>query len=231
MFKPLCKICGKEKEITFKGESIQYPVYSCPEHSDEDKNEWEIWWTKYHDRYKDKEYWQSLKDRPSCIVGYFCNEFYKCYGYSYKLDYNSPIPYKNREFLVARKLMAMFGEEYMLIPEYIRWVFEKRVKLRKKAVTSFGFFITQDFVNSYFAARAKRNVLKRSSPLPKEFLEWCASEYPDIFERQELATWNDLNGLVNYVKCYGQNNIEYYVVQEAINKGMLSGLEHKSLEG
>lgn len=229
MPKPICKTCGKIKEVTFKGNGIQYPVFSCPEHQDLDKNEWEIWWEKYHDRYKDKECWKSLKDRPSCIVGYFCNEFYKFYGYSYVLDYNNPIPYKNKEFTMARKLMTMFGENYMWIPNYIRWVFDKRVKDRKKAITSFGFFALPDLVNSYFAARASQSVLRRSTPLPKEFLEWCGSTHPQIFERQELGTWNDLNGLVTHVKIYGEEGLEWQIVKEAIGRKLLFGLEHRKL--
>jgi len=229
--KPTCKICGLEKEVTFKGNGIKYPVFSCPNHQETDRNEWELWWTKYHDRYKDKEFWEKPKDRPSCIVGYFCNEFQKFYGYTYVLDYSNPIPYKNKEFVAARKIMLMFADQYMLIPNYIKWVFEKRVKDRKRSVTSFGFFSTPEIINSYFAARAKSSVLKRSTPLPKDFLAWCECNYPLIFERQELTTWNDLNGLVTHIKSYGEENIEGYIVREAVNRKMLpEGPEYKRLE-
>jgi hypothetical protein len=229
MAKPTCNICGKTKEVTFKGNGIQYPVYSCPDHGDDEKNEWEIWWEKYHDRYKEQEYWNKPADRPSCIVGYFCNEFHKFYGFSFSLDYSNPIPYKNKEFLTARKLLTMFGNDYMLIPEYIRWVFAKRVKNKKKTITSFGFFATPDFVNAYRAAKERSKQIVRATVLPEEFLLWCKENCPNIFNKQELKTWNDLNGLVVHVKCYGDNNIEGIVVNKAIELGLLNGLEQKAL--
>lgn len=227
--KVLCKECGKEKELTFQGNGIQYPVFSCPEHGTE-KNEWEIWWQKYHDRYKDKEYWQRPIDRPSCVVGYFCNEFQKFYGYTYTLDYNNTSPYKSKDFVIARRLLTMFGEDFMLIPGYIKWVFAKRIKTVKKTITSFGFFATSDFVNAYKAARARNLILKRSTPLPNDFLDWCKENCPIIFEKQELSTWNDLNGLVTHIKCYGVDNPEGVVINKAIELGLLQPGQYKKLE-
>jgi hypothetical protein len=226
---PKCNLCGKEKEISFGGNGIQYPIFSCPDHGPDQKNEWEIWWTKYHDLYKDKNAWNNRADLPSCIIGYFCNEYQKFYGSSYVLDYSNPVPYKNKEFVIARRLLTMFGEDHMLIPEFIRWVFAKRVKTMKKAVTSFGFFSTPDFINSYKLARVNSLVLKRSSDLPEEFLDWCKRNCATIFDKQELKTWNDLNGLVIHVKNYGSANTEGAVVFKAIDLGLLNGLEQKAL--
>ena len=228
--RPRCEFCNKEKTVEYQGNGIQYPIYSCPEHGPDERNEWELWWIKYHDRFKSKEYWKSSKDRPSCVVGYFCNEYQKFYGFTYVLDYGSPIPYTNKEFKAARKILTMFGDDFMMVPDYIKWVFAKRVKNTKKTITSFGFFATPDFANSYKAARARSVVLKRSTGLPTDFLEWCRSNHSDIFDKQELNTWNDLNGLVTHVKCYGTDNTEGLVVQEAISRGLLSGMEHKKLE-
>jgi hypothetical protein len=91
---------------------------------------------------------------------------------------------------------------------------------------------TGRFVNEYFQAKERSVVLKRSSVLPKDFLNWCRESCSKIFEKQELETWNDLNGLVTHISSYGSDNIEGFVVKEAVRRGMLeSETTYKKLEG
>ena len=114
---------------------------------------------------------------------------------------------------------------------YVKWVFAKKIKTTNYSVYSFGFFVNPSFVNDYKLDKARAQVLKRSSSLPQDFLDWCSNNYPEIFQYQELKTWNDLNGLITHIKSYGSNNVEGYVVKEAVRLGLLENeLTYKRLE-
>jgi hypothetical protein len=217
--KPKCKICKKEKQIEYEGDRVQYPVFSCPEHGIE-TNEWEKWWNNYSDRGLSKEYWHDKRERPSCVVSYFCNQYYEFYGFPYTLDYSNPIPYKNKEFTMARRIISMFGENYKYIPNYIKWVFKKKVKNRKYPVNSLGFFASSQFVNEYNAARERANKPKRSSSIPERFLQWCRDSYPKIVDYHELQSLNDLNMLIGIAEADPQSE-EMNVIREARLKGII----------
>lgn len=212
-----CKICGEEKEVSFEGNGVQYPVFSCPKHGPDERNEWELWWNKYSDRGLKKEFWHNKKDRPSCVVSYFCHQYEGFYGFPYVMDYSNPIPYKNKDFTMARRIITMFGDNYLYIPNYIKWVFLKKVKSRKYLLNSLGFFASAKFVNEYMSARARYKKPKRSSSIPKDFLEWCKKNYPRVVEYHELESYNDLNML-----SVAQNEKdEKMVIAEARKRGIL----------
>lgn len=210
--KQFCK-CGKIMNITYEGDGIQYPVFSCPEHGI-DKNLWKEWWEKYSDRGLKKEFWKNKRDLPSCIISYFCNQFQKFYNYSYTLDCSSPIPYSNKEFTMARRIITMFGEEHLLIPNYIKWVFVRKVKTKKYPLSSLGFLASSAFVNEYKAERARSQKPKRSSKIPDDFLSWCNENYPETIKNHEVETLNDLNVLIGLAKDK-RNVDEKYIVEEA----------------
>jgi hypothetical protein len=97
-----------------------------------------------------------------------------------------------------------------------------------------GFFTKADIAIRFKNIRAQSRVIRRRTPLPKDFLEWCQSNKPDIFEKQELESWNDLNGLVTHIKSYGSQNVEGGVVEEAVRRKMLlcgpDGVQYRKLE-
>jgi hypothetical protein len=52
-----------------------------------------------------------------------------------------------------------------------------------------------------------------------------------VFEERQLETWNDLNGIVSEVKCYGSEGAAGEVAEEAVRRGMLPpGPEYRKLE-
>jgi len=219
--KQKCKQCGAQLEVTYEGNGVQYPVFTCEKHGSS-TNEWQRWWENYSTRWKERKYWDNPLDKVSCIVGFFCNVYEKFYGHPFTLDILNPIPYKSKTFTMARRILAMFENDAHEIRIYIKWVFAKKVKTIKYPVTSLGFFANASFVNEYKHAKYRSTILKRHSPLPQDFIQWCNDNCPEIFEKQELKTWNDLNALVTYVKSYGKDTIENKVVLEAVNKNMLS---------
>lgn len=228
--KPKCA-CGLEKEVGYSGSGVQYPVFSCPECGPDKVNEWERWWDKYSGLWKDPANWEEKKHHVSCMVGFMCAKFHEFYGHPYKFSFRSPVPFKDKAFTMARRILALFDGDARRAANYVKWAFHFKVRSRNYPITSFGFFASEKFVLEYEHARARAAVLRRSTPLPEEFLVWCRGDEAEIFELQELATWDDLNGLVTHVKCYGADNTEGRVVNEAVKRGMLpAGPEYKKLE-
>lgn len=222
--------CGEKLEISFVGDNVQYPVSSCQK-CGIIKNDWVKWWQNYQHIWKIDEKWDSTKDKVSCLVGFFCDYFYQFYNRPYVFEYANPIPFKDKEFVMARRILAMFEGNAREARTYIKWVFAKRVKPRNYSVTSIGFFASANFVNEYFGAKEKAKILKRCSKLPPDFIQWCVENHAQIFEKQELSTWNDLNGLVTHIISYGEDNIEGTIVKEAVRRGMLKDTKtYKKLE-
>jgi len=229
---PKCA-CGLEKEIAFEGDGVvAYPVFSCPVHGPDKRNEWALWWGEYKDRWRTDKFWDNHADKLSCLMGYFCHFFQKFYERPYTFAFMNPNPYRDKDFVMARRILTMFEWNAREAKVYIRWIFKKRIRNPKYAIHSLGFFASQQFVNEYLHAKARSKVLRRRTPLPKDFLDWCAENCPNIFQLQELQTWNDLNGLILHIKTYGEKGLENVVLEEAVRRNMLTDkYSFKKLEG
>lgn len=213
----------------FEGEEFQYPVFSCPE-CGPCENLWKKWWDQYSGLWRDKANWREKKHALSCLVGFFCEEYRKFYGHPFTFSMATPQPFKSKDFTMARRILAMLGSDMPRAANYIRWVFQFKVRRRNYPVRSIGFFASSDFVNEYNIMRTQAAVLRRSTPLPADFLAWCREHEPAVFELEELAVWNDLNGLVTHVNLYGSGGPEERVVAEAVRRGMLpEGPQHRKL--
>ena len=164
-------------------------------------------------------------------MGFFCAKYAELYGHPFHFEYATPNPYKSKDFIMGRRLLAMFDSDAKAARTYVKWVFTFKIRNADCAINSMGFFVSQKFVAEYMQARARARVLRRSTPLPTEFIQWCLENEPEVFERQELETWNDLNFLVTYVRQNGNDSIEGRVTVEAVRKGMLPpGPSHVNLE-
>jgi hypothetical protein len=191
---------------------------------------WKKWWDQYSQLHKDQANWQEKKHALSCLVGFFCAEYEKFYGHPYTFSVVTPQPFKNKDFTMARRILAMMDGDALRAANYIKWAFHFKVRRRSYPVRSMGFFASADFINDYNVARAQAAVLRRSTPLPPAFLAWCRENEPEIFDRTELAVWNNLNGLVAHVKARGIDGPERRVVEEAVKRGMLPpGPEYRKL--
>lgn len=229
---PRCPECDEPKEIVFAGTVVRYPTFSCPTHGPDKRNEWELWFEKYRDDWRDEGAWEGEANRRlSCLVGYICNKYWEFYGTPYVFAYGSPNPWTDQDFMLVRRLLAMFWQNAREARTYVRWVFAKRIRSPKYTISSMGFFASSKFVNEYFQAKAKSEKLTRSTKLPADFTAWCLQNHPEIFELQQFETWNDLNGLVTHVRSHGTDSVEGRVVCEAINRGMLPDGGYAKLEG
>lgn len=214
--------CGRRKEVTYAGDGVEYPVFACPQCGVDKRNEWELWWGEYRLLWQDNDKWDEPKHKLPCLVGYFCAKYAELYGHPFHFDYATPNPYKSKDFIMGRRLLVMFDGNAKEARTYVKWVFAFKVKSVDYAISSLGFFVSQKFVSEYLQAKTRARVLRRSTPLPTEFVEWCLENESGVFERQELDTWNDLNFMVAYVKQGGNHDsAESRVVCEAVRRGML----------
>jgi len=226
----VCK-CGEDKEVIFAGTGVHYPTFSCHNCGPDKRNEWEIWWLAYKDTWRDDEKWNRPADALVCVVGFFCYYYEQFYDEPFVFSYQSAKPYTDKDFMMARRILTMFNGEAKEVKTYIRWVFAKKIKTPKYEVQGLGFFGLQKFANEYRRAKARTRRLTRFSKLPKAFLYWCKENAADVFNSQELETWNDLNGIVSIIKNYGREGAEWVVAQEAVRRGMLPpGPEFRKLE-
>jgi len=207
--------------VSYAGDGVEYPVFFCPSCGPDKRNEWELWWSEYRLLWQDNSKWEEPKHRLPCLLGFFCAKYADLYGNPFRFTYASPNPYTSKDFIMGRRLLAMFDGDAKAARTYLKWVFAFKIRNTNYVVSSLGFFVSQKFVAEYMHAKARSRVLRRSSPLPTDFVEWCLANEPEIFDRQELETWNDLNGLVTHVKHYGKDDTESRVVTEAVRRGML----------
>lgn len=191
---------------------------------------WKKWWDQYSQLHKDQVNWQEKKHALSCLVGFFCAEYEKFYGHPYIFSIATPQPFKNKDFTMARRILAMLDGDALRAANYIRWAFQFKVRPRNYPVKSLGFFAMSNLINDYNLARTQSAVLRRSTPLPPAFLVWCRESEPEIFNKTEFTIWNNLNGLVAHVKARGTDGPEKRVVEEAVKRGMLPpGPEYRKL--
>jgi hypothetical protein len=207
--------------VSFAGEGVKYPVFACPACGPDKRNEWELWWSDYRHLWQDNGKWDEPRHKLPCLMGFFCAKYAEFYGHPFHFLYANPNPYKGKDFVMARRLLTMFGDDAKAARTYVKWVFAFKIRDTSRVIRSMGFFVSQEFVAEYMRARARARTLRRSTPLPTEFLGWCRENEPDVLDRQELETWNDLNGLVTHVRERGGDDPEGRVVAEAIRRGML----------
>jgi len=114
-------------------------------------------------------------------------------------------PYSCKECKDAWKLLATFKGNANDVRKYIFWIFKKLIR-NNTNITSLGYINTPGIIRKYNIYVAKKSSITRSSKLPKQFIDWCNNNIPEIFEDYELSTINDLGALLNSTKFYGENN-------------------------
>ena len=230
--KQVCHKCDSLLDVVFEGEGVQYPVFTCPECGPQ-KNVWADWWSRYSKLHLNPTAWNGggdKRDLLSCFVGRFCAMYQRFYNSPFTFSYTSPVPFKEKTFVMARRILAMFDGDAVAARKYLEWVFLHKIRTPKYTVRTLGFFASADFANEYRGYLAHLALLRRSTLLPPAFLAWCWENEPEIFDKTEFTVWNNLNGLVAHVKARGTDGPEKRVVEEAVKRGMLPpGPEYRKL--
>lgn len=164
--------------------------------------------------YRDKENWKIKKHQASCILGCFCYAYKKKYGVDFTFIPQNPNPFSSKEIKDIRILLNAFNGDAVSVRKYIKWIFTKAITSSTK-ITSFGYLVTPNLIRKYkLKVRDKPN---RASNLPKSFLSWLKENIPEILERYELSTYNDLSALLSHYNKFS-DSVNLTVEKDVLNQ-------------
>lgn len=197
------------------------PVFICDKCGQK-----ELTWKKFYDEYlhlwKTKENWDKEKDKISCILGFFCHMYRERYNTEYIFVPTSFNPYSSKECKDTRTLLVTFNGNAHEVRKYVYWLFKKCIN-KSTTITSLGYLVTPNIIRKYNLQIISKNILHRESKLPKNFVEWCKTNTPEIFDKYAFETMNDLGAFYSYYKVYAtiENNSEAIVIKEAERLGLI----------
>lgn len=171
------------------------------------------------------------------LLAYFLQKYKSVNGIDFVFSFNKKGPTQTKEMKNASQIWNMFDrgrykqltikeekQEYKIqlvniLKDYINWSFDIKFYGRTTNITGLGLLTTANFMNEFLQWRKnkKNNLPKRKSQLSKEFLLWIESNVPDIINKHQIKTLEDLNGLINYINVYslGNESHEYIVIEKA----------------
>jgi len=212
--------CLGKYSLDFDG---NIPIFTCDTCGHKDVT-WKKFYEEYLQLYKVRENWYEPKNAVSCVLGIFCH----CYREFYQTDYTfvpkTPNPYGIKECRDVWVLLAMFNKNIHDARKYIVWLFGKGLN-KGTSITNFGYILTPALVQKYKLYSIKKNVLNRASKLPENFIEYCKTNFSEIFNTTSLDTMNDLGALLAHVKCYDigfrPDSVEKKVLEAAEQMGLV----------
>jgi hypothetical protein len=196
------------------------PVFVCERCGGRDET-WKKFYTEYLKLYTVEEHWKEPKHQISCILGLFCSEYLKKYNTNYLFVPRNPNPYSAKECRDANLMLATFGKNGLEVRTYIIWAFKFGLGSNAQ-ITSIAYLNAPGLIRKFKLWLEKRKTPTRSTQLPKEFLDWCKIEVPELFTKYTLETINDLGAVLNYARTYSaESQIELKAIQQATTLGLI----------
>lgn len=136
--------------------------------------------------------------KPVHLIAYFCKKYQEQYNIKYSFKFNNPAPTKCFEVFQIKRLGMLLSSKPLIIKEYIDWVYETKVILAKRRLTSISFLTTEGVVTEYkmnvLLAGHKNDNIDRTTPLP--------DKYKEIFNKAQMfvANYGDLAFISNMEK-------------------------------
>lgn len=190
------------------------PVFVCDKCGGRNET-WKKFYAEYLGLYVAKENWEQPKHHVSCVLGLFCAKYREKYHTDYVFVPSNPNPYSAKEVKDIRTMLATFQNQALEVRRYILWAFQYGLGSNAQ-ITSLAYLNAPGLVRKFKLWDQKRNVLTRSTPLPREFLDWCKDNQPTIFTKHSLETLNDLGAILNYARTYPDDSgIELKVLERA----------------
>ena len=191
------KSCGGEYEVGQTDDGLPFLECSKCQHKVED---WIAWYREYSNYWSDESKWDSKRDHPVCLLGWFCHLYKEHYGEQFSLSLNDRGFFRSGELHQIRKLYAGCNGDAKLAKQYVSWVFAKKIAERKRKITSLGFLNVPAMLNEFRQGLAKASQIGRATPLPPGMLRWLDSNVPALSEQATLRDFGDLKTLLTHVK-------------------------------
>lgn len=189
--------CGGTFEVEYNDDNIPTLICDKCEYRIEDWVRWNETYSKY---WQDEEKWASKKDHIVCLLGYFAHLYQEYYGTGFTFSLNEKGLFRGQEAHHIRRTYAMFNSNAELVKAYIKWVFDAKVKLRKRKITSLGFLATPGVVAEFKLALQRSMQIRRDTPLPDTMLSWINEHVPEVRQHATLADHGDLHLLLSHYK-------------------------------
>lgn len=142
--------------------------------------------------------------KPTHVLSYFCNQYYKYYNTHYKFKYNVSQPSKCFEVFQVKRLGEMLSKDPNILIHYINWLFKNKIPNAKRKITSISFINNEFFLKEYKMQTlySQEVTLTRTTKLPESYYEiFKETDYP-------CATYGDLSFL--YLSKEKDNYLDYF---------------------
>lgn len=191
------KKCGAKYEVYYTEDQI--PYLEC-EGCGHKINDWIKWQNEYRDFWKNEERWASKKDHLATLLSYFAHLYEQYYGTAFTFSLNEKGLFRGTEMHHVRRMYAMFDAKVEYARAYMDWLFETKVKQRKRKITSLGFLATPTVITEFKLCLQKKLSICRDTPLPAGMLTWIQSHVPELPNHVALSDHGDLHLLLSHYK-------------------------------
>jgi len=205
------KDCGGTFQVEYTDSSIPFLVCDKCGHRIED---WVRWESDYKGFWQNEAKWTTKKDHLTCLLGFFAHLYQDYYGTAFTFSLNEKGLFRGPEMHQLRKLYGMLDGNVQLARDYISWIFEEKVKMRKKRITSLGFLATASVIQEFKLKRERMSVISRSTPLPEKMLRWVETFAPGVTSVVSLRDFGELNLLLTYYRdghMRGASDIDLFI--------------------
>lgn len=173
----------------------------------------------------------------TCLA-YFCKKYEQANGVVFRLVPGKKGPTLGKEAADFAKLVRMFYPENMdeLSPKfkesakqetmvkiynYINWMFDYKFRNNLGSVNGTRFFHIPAIIVEFERMYAKVLKSRGATTTFSDFLSWCKENAPQIFERHQLESKQDLEMIKAYTEFSPNATEEIKVLQKANELGIL----------
>lgn len=180
-------------------------------------------WQKFFAKFNEIDTLKISQWKEVHILAYIAKRYEEIFGTKFAISVRGA-PSKCTEIYQIKQIMGTLQTTNMkVLKEFIDWTFDNKIIPKKVKLKKIGFFITPGFATEFFLYRKEKQIIKRSTPLPKEYVELSNKFSMDV------ETYGDLAFIkMAYDKANG--NLENSYVQFFGNLEAL-GFELKILDG
>ncbi len=148
---------------------------------------------KFFDKFLEIDSLEVKDWKAAHLIGYFCKKYQDYYNIKYTFKFNNPLPSKCFEVFQMSRIGLLLSSSPNIIKEYIDWVFENKIPLTKRRITSISFLTNEQALNEYkmklLSVSKKSDNISRATLLPEQ--------YKSIFQNLNIFinTYGDLSFL------------------------------------
>lgn len=128
---------------------------------------------KFFDKFKEINNLEKKDYSSTHMIGYFCSKYKEHYNTNYQFKFNTPQPSKCYEVFQIKKLANILSSDPIILTNYIDWVFETRVRMAKRKLTSIAFLTVESLVQEYKMKYLFNPKIDRSTSLNEKYFQYC----------------------------------------------------------